>query len=143
MTGPVLLALRIVLAASLYGFLFLALWVLWRDLRRQVSPQAGSGIPAITLTRLNSDPADKGVYRFETSEVLIGRDPTCNVRLDDKTISARHARLSYHHKQWWVEDLRSTNGAFLNTEGILEPIVIASGDQLRCGGVEFDITVEE
>jgi pSer/pThr/pTyr-binding forkhead associated (FHA) protein len=42
-----------------------------------------------------------------------------------------------------VEDLRSTNGAFLNTEGILEPIVIASGDQLRCGGVEFDITVEE
>lgn len=143
MTGTVLLALRIVLAVALYGFLFMALWVLWRDLRRQVSPLAGTGVPAIVLARREFDASQQGVYRFETSEVLIGRDPTCNLRLDDKTISARHARLSYHHKQWWVEDLHSTNGAFLNTEGILEPIVIASGDRLRCGEVEFEITVED
>lgn len=143
MMGYALLVLRVVLAAALYGFLFLALWVLWRDLRKQVTPHGGSAIPAITLARLNGDAAQQSVYRFETPEVLIGRDPTCNLRLDDKTISARHARLSYHHRQWWVEDLRSTNGAFLNTEGILEPIVVASGDRLRCGGVEFDISVED
>ena len=80
---------------------------------------------------------------FTLPEVIIGRDPTCNLRLDDKTISARHARLSYHHKQWWVEDLHSTNGAFLNTENIVEPIVVATGDLLRCGEVEFEIKLED
>jgi pSer/pThr/pTyr-binding forkhead associated (FHA) protein len=142
MTGIVLLVLRVLMAVALYAFLFLALWVLWRDLRRQARQEARPGTPVLSLVRHAAEEDTAHIYRFDIAEVVIGRDPTCSLRLDDKTISARHARLSYHHRQWWVDDLHSTNGTFLNTEGVTEPIVIASGDLLRCGAVEFDITME-
>jgi pSer/pThr/pTyr-binding forkhead associated (FHA) protein len=73
--------------------------------------------------------------------VIIGREAVCDCRLDDPTVSNRHARLSYHHSQWWVEDLRSRNGTFLNGEPVQEPVVIIGGDNLRCGQVSIDVTL--
>ena len=70
---------------------------------------------------------------FSSYEVLIGRDLACDLRLEDKTISARHARLSYRHNQWWVEDLKSTNGTFLNEEPVNTMTVLVSGDEIRVG----------
>jgi pSer/pThr/pTyr-binding forkhead associated (FHA) protein len=141
MIGTILLVVRILLAVALYAFLVFALWLMWRELRRtSKQTSAGPELPALSLALQNGDVRRR--YRYTGPEVTIGRDPTCALRLEDKTISARHARLSYHHGQWWVEDLQSTNGAFLNEELIHEPIVVASGDHLRCGAVEFEITIE-
>ena len=72
----------------------------------------------------------------------MGRDPASDLYIEDKTISARHAKLSYHHGQWWVEDLRSTNGTFLNDEPVQEPLVLASGDRLRFGQVQWQVQAE-
>ena len=36
--------------------------------------------------------------------------------------------LTYRQSQWWIEDLHSTNGTFLNQEAVLEPVVITDGD---------------
>lgn len=142
MSGPLLLALRIALAAALYAFLGLALWLIWRDLRRESRRPAQPGVPVLVLVRRDLE-ADAGpALRFADPEVIVGRDPTCGLQLDDKTISARHSRLAFHHGQWWVEDLRSTNGTYLNLEAIGEPVVIAAGDCLRCGEVEFDVRIE-
>lgn len=140
MSGPILLALRILLAAALYAFLLLALWLMWRELRRSARQLSGSGQPPLILAyQVEGSPR---TFRYAGLEMIIGRDPTCTLSLDDKTISARHSRLSYHHAQWWCEDLHSTNGTFLNTEPVNGPIVITSGDRLCCGELEFEITIE-
>jgi pSer/pThr/pTyr-binding forkhead associated (FHA) protein len=139
-SGPILLALRLLLAVALYAFLVWALWLMWRDLRQQSRQLAAPAAPPLILT-LKNDGAEL-TYRFTTAEVIIGRDPTCNLRLDEKTLSARHARLSYHHGQWWVEDLHSTNGTLLNAERVSEPVVAAAGDLLRCGAVLFEVNFE-
>jgi hypothetical protein len=39
--------------------------------------------------------------------------------------------------------LKSKNGTFLNQEVVEEPLVVASGDQLRCGGVVLQISLAE
>jgi pSer/pThr/pTyr-binding forkhead associated (FHA) protein len=83
--------------------------------------------------------ADGSQRLFSMREVLIGRDPACEMILDDPTVSNRHARLSYHHGQWWLEDLQSTNGTFLNNEPIAAPLVVTSGDVVRCGQVELTL----
>jgi len=83
------------------------------------------------------------IYRFTSSEVFIGRDPASECRLDDKTISARHARLAYHHGQWWVEDLQSRNGTSLNGVPVSTPVVLTSGDQLQCGACTFSVILGE
>jgi pSer/pThr/pTyr-binding forkhead associated (FHA) protein len=68
----------------------------------------------------------------------------CDIPLPDETVSARHARLTYHHGQWWLEDLGSTNGTHLNDELLSVPTVLTSGDEIRCGNSRLvvDLAIE-
>ncbi|MBN1145708.1 MAG: FHA domain-containing protein [Anaerolineales bacterium] len=141
MSAPVLLILRLALTAALYAFLAWGLWVLWSDLRRSSRSLAAPQAPPLSLAR--GEAGEQPAGRFTSAEVIAGRDPACDLQVQDKTISARHARLSYHHGQWWVEDLRSRNGTFLNQEKVVEPLVMAAGDQLRLGQVVFLVEIGE
>lgn len=141
MSGQILLVLRIILAAALYIFLGWALLTLWQDLKHQSKSLVNRQPIPITLLRRINDGAKS--YSFTTPEITIGRDPACDYPLDDKTVSAQHTRLYYRHSQWWVEDLRSTNGTFLNQEPVSTPLVLTAGDQLRCGEVVFTISIGE
>lgn len=60
----------------------------------------------------------------ETLEV--GRDPKCDLVLEDSTISKRHARLRWTGNGWALEDLGSKNGTTANGKP-------ASGEELRNG----------
>lgn len=141
MSGIVLLVLRILIAASLYAFLGLALYLLWRDLLQHSRPAAFAQPPVLTLTRFADE--EPVPMRFTIPEIIIGRDPACDFVLDDNTVSAKHTRLSFRQGQWWVEDLRSTNGTYLNQEPISTSLVITSGDEIRCGQVALNVTVGE
>ena len=136
MNGQALLLVRILLAASLYGFLGAALLVLWRDLKRQAENVVAAQSPPITLLW-----DGQTSFHFTKPEVTIGRDPACDATLEDKTVSNEHARLSFHHNQWWLEDMQSTNGTFLNEERLSSPTVVTTSDQVRCGQVILSIRV--
>jgi pSer/pThr/pTyr-binding forkhead associated (FHA) protein len=132
MSGPVVFALRLLLTLSLYGFLVWAFVSLWRDIKLQSALLSARKIPPLTLTLARADQVSQ-IRRFVQPEVTIGRDPACECPLDDDSISARHARLSYHHNQWWLEDLGSTNGTLVNQEKLTLPMVVVTGDEFRCG----------
>lgn len=139
MSGIVVLILRILLVVILYGFLGWALATIWRDLRTQGQLLSAPNIPALSLTRLGEEEGQS----FSIPEVTIGRSDHSDFPIPNETVSNRHARLSYHHKQWWVEDLNSTNGSYLNDERLSTPTVIVSGDELRCGKVSLLIAIDE
>lgn len=138
MSGILVLALRILVTICLYAFLAWALYTIWRDLQLSSALLTSQIVPTLTITFLDNEEHDQREYK--TSEIVIGRDPSCECVLSDETVSAHHARLSYHHKQWWLEDLNSTNGTFLNEEPISTATVIISGDEIRCGRVNFEVT---
>jgi pSer/pThr/pTyr-binding forkhead associated (FHA) protein len=129
------------MAVSLYAFFGLALYLLWRELQGQSKPAALYQPPAMTLIRIIDEEPVR--LRFTTPEIIIGRDPACDFVLEDSTVSAKHTRLSFRQGQWWVEDLRSTNGTYLNQEPIAASLVVTSGDEIRCGQVALTITVGE
>ncbi|MBA4399494.1 MAG: FHA domain-containing protein [Bellilinea sp.] len=131
MSGIVVLIIRILLAIALYAFLGWALYTIWRDLRVQTLILAAQKAPAITLTRIGMDEFEPA--SFQKSEIFIGREQTSTLPLLDETVSGRHARLAYRHNQWWVEDLKSTNGTFLNEEPVNTMTVLVSGDEIRVG----------
>jgi hypothetical protein len=141
MSGPILLALRIGMTLALYGFVGWALITIWCDVRQQTDLLNATRTPPISLRYQIEGQAF--VRRFNKPEVTIGRDPASDCHLDNQTISAHHSRLSFHHGQWWVEDLRSTNGTFLNQENVQEPLVITAGDTIRCGQVLLEIAFGE
>ncbi len=140
MSGPVVFALRLLLTICLYAFLAWAFTSLWRDIKLQSALLAARKIPPISLT-LNLTGQVEQIRRFIQPEVTIGRDPACECPVDDEAVSARHARLSYHHNQWWLEDLDSTNGIWFNQEKLAIPTVVVSGDEFRCGGTLFTISL--
>jgi pSer/pThr/pTyr-binding forkhead associated (FHA) protein len=140
MSGPVVLFLRLLLTVSLYAFLVWAFTNLWRDIKLQSALLAVRKIPPISLT-LSLAGQVPLIRRFIQAEVYIGRDPACDCPVDDEAVSARHARLSYHHNQWWLEDLNSTNGTLLNQEKLAIPTVVISGDEFRCGSTLFTVSL--
>jgi pSer/pThr/pTyr-binding forkhead associated (FHA) protein len=133
------LIVRILMALVLYAFLGSLIWLLWMQMRLQVERAAEKQFPDLILTRDQDDPQ---VFRFNRSEVIIGRQPGCDLKLMDGAISARHTRLSFHDGQWWAEDLQSRNGTFINEELLTAPVVLAGGDVLRCGGVQLQIAIQ-
>lgn len=142
MSAVVFLVLRITLTACLYIFIGIVFVTLWRSVRQQGLLLAARKIPPLNLTaQVPGRPAS--LFRFKQAEITIGRDIDCDVPLDDELVSAHHARLSYHHGQWWVDDLNSTNGTYLNTEKLLSPTVVISGDEIRCGESVVFIQIEE
>lgn len=140
MSAVLVLILRILLAIALYAFLAFVLYTLWQEIRLSGFLASGKKIPAITIA--NADEPGEGLV-FNQPEVIIGRDAACEYTITDETVSARHARLSFHHNQWWIEDLKSTNGSFLNEEPLETPTVILSGDSIRCGKVDLTVTIKQ
>ncbi len=47
-------------------------------------------------------------------ELLVGRDPRCDIVLSRPTVSRQHARLVFRDGSWIVQDLESTNGTSVN-----------------------------
>jgi len=140
MSGPILLVLRLLLILVLYAFLAFAIYTLWKDLRQRVKKPVATPIQPITLIGGERD-GDLNTYQFAVEAITIGRDPMSELYLNDSTISAQHCKLTYHHGQWWVEDLKSTNGTYLNQEFVSEPFVVTDGDSLRCGRLYFTISI--
>lgn len=140
MSGTLLLLLRLAMAAALYAFLAWALITLWRELRQQEGLTAVEGVPPIQMVLQTIEGPIP--YQFAVSEVLIGRDRGSDCYLEDLTVSGRHARLSYHNSQWWVEDLGSTNGTYLNDDRVDMPVVLTSGDELRIGQMRFMVHID-
>lgn len=140
MSGVIVLALRLILAMSLYAFLGGVLYILWKDLQAQGIKLSTQKAPSLNLTIQR---AGTGTIQrvFQQSDISVGRDPACDISLNDDALSARHIHLRYHHRQWWVEDLGSTNGTLLNRVLIAAPTVITSGDQIECGHTALIVSI--
>ena len=142
MIATTVLILRLALAVALYAFLGWALWTLFQEIKQQGDRLALQKMPGITLSIL-IEQGQETIRRFSQPQIMIGRDPNCDLAMLDEALSAHHARLTYHHGQWWLEDLSSTNGTFLNRERLTVPAVVIPGDMFKCGNILFNIQAEE
>ena len=140
MSATVGLILRILFLAFLYAFLGLAVWMLWRSVGSKQPSQGNIAIPSLTLSTAIG--AESKTQTFASNEVLIGRSQECDFVLEDPTVSSRHARLFYHLNQWWFEDLKSTNGSYLDGIRVEEPIVVKDNDEFYCGDAIFTISIK-
>src|SRR5690606_36655970 len=70
---------------------------------------------------------------LDDAPLLIGRGSDAAIRLDDDYVSTRHARIAASGDTWFIEDLGSTNGTFLGTQRINQPVTLNLGSQVRIG----------
>ncbi len=74
--------------------------------------------------------------------VLIGRDGQCDLVVDDRRVSRRHARISWGEGRFCVEDLGSTNGTYINNDvnRIVGSIEFTTVDKIDLAGASFNLT---
>jgi pSer/pThr/pTyr-binding forkhead associated (FHA) protein len=70
-------------------------------------------------------------------EILIGRDPDCDLVLTDPRVSRRHARIWVESGLLLIEDAESTAGTLVNGASIERALPLRIGDQLQLGTTEL------
>ena len=82
---------------------------------------------------MRSGPTPGVIFPLEGEQLIIGRDPSNNVAINDAEISRKHSRLSFQGGKYVLEDLGSTNGTFVNGQRLAGPVVLKSGDVVSLG----------
>jgi pSer/pThr/pTyr-binding forkhead associated (FHA) protein len=139
------------LSALKYGLFALLFLFIWRSMRwvvrglsvaeaptaaerggrrREPRPTLPPG-PSTLLVQGQGDAKPRTV-RLSAS-MTVGRAPECELRLDDTYTSQQHARLFAKNNSWFVEDLGSTNGTFVNDQKLAAPAMLQPGDKVRVG----------
>jgi len=71
--------------------------------------------------------------------ILIGRADDSTLVLTDDFASSRHARLTNRTGQWYVEDLGSTNGTYLDQQRVQGPLLVNPGQPIRIGQTVLEL----
>lgn len=83
------------------------------------------------------------VYELKDDVTMIGRSDDVDLVVSDTSISRRHAMIVRRVDGFFLSDLGSTNGSFLNKEIVSEPMAIKEGDKVTLGNVVFKFTYQD
>jgi pSer/pThr/pTyr-binding forkhead associated (FHA) protein len=145
-----LLVLKVAFLVLLYFFVYRTVRAVASPL---VSPRAQPAAPAATRAApaatgrsgkaprtlmVIDEKGSKASHRLDGA-MQIGRGESCHIRLSDTYASTMHARIFSREGTWFVEDLGSTNGTYLNQRRVTAPAELRAGDQLRIGKTVLEL----
>ncbi|QXM06399.1 FHA domain-containing protein [Crassaminicella indica] len=78
----------------------------------------------------------KEVYTLDAT-MTIGRKKENDVVINDPYISNQHLKIILDEGEYFVEDLDSANGTYLNGDRIIDAVKLKNGDRIKFGQVEF------
>src|SRR3954462_12518621 len=90
---------------------------------------------------IEDDEGRKTVVPFVRDEITIGREEGNTIRLTERNVSRRHARLVRQNGHVLVEDLGSYNGIKINGERIKGQVPVRDGDLIQIG--DYDLAVQQ
>lgn len=64
------------------------------------------------------DKSESTFYKVIKDEIIFGRDETCDIILEESGASKKHFLLEYRQNKWWIVDLDSKNGTFINNSPV-------------------------
>jgi pSer/pThr/pTyr-binding forkhead associated (FHA) protein len=139
-----LLLLRVVFIFLLYFFLFQVVRVISRELNAPARPVRAAGLARPALTLIDASQSGLAVGTTFTLQPVtsVGRTPDNTVVLQDAFVSSHHARLVQTNGRWYLTDLDSTNGTFVNGARAGQAAEqIKDGDVLQFGRVKLRVSL--
>ncbi len=83
------------------------------------------------LVRVGAQPEEE--YILEREVTILGREAINDLVIDDVEVSRRHTRILREAEGFYVEDLGSTNGTFVNGQRVTSPLLLYHGDTIEMG----------
>jgi hypothetical protein len=104
--------------------------------------RAAADIGALAPMQVGLEILERGAHRAESlrTPFEIGRTREAEIFLRDPEVSRRHARLETQNGVVYLEDLKSSNGTFLNGRRLAEPLEIRAGDEIDVGTTRIVVT---
>jgi hypothetical protein len=87
-------------------------------------------------------PVAGAAIEIEKDQAIVGREPSCDVFVNDGSVSRRHARLERRGAVWFVVDQGSANGTYLESQRVSDAL-LRSGQELRFGAIPFKVDLVE
>ena len=128
-------ALRLLFLALLYLFLYAVVRALLRDLRLATRERGELG-RLVVVASPSGEPPVGAVFRLDAIASL-GRDVNNTIVVDDPFASGEHAAITFRGRSWYVEDLGSTNGTYLNGGQVEGATPMGYGDEVQIGEVRL------
>lgn len=140
-----ILLLRVLFIFLLYFFLYQVLRVTARELTAIASaiPQSKPVVPVTSARLVVVDGAESDLApgtSFELQPVTtIGRGSGATIRIVEPFVSSEHAEITRTDGRWWLYDLGSTNGTFVNGQPVSSPTGIRAGDIVQFGRIALQL----
>ncbi len=142
MARVILLGLKFILLAVIYLFVARVFFFILTDLARAANRGrvCQDNRPVVSGTELvvteSNDPAVRpGQVIKLGAETRIGRGPHNHLKLSDSFISHDHVQIIFKDEKFFLEDLHSINGTYINGIRVDQPVSLTHGDTIGIGGV--------
>jgi serine phosphatase RsbU (regulator of sigma subunit)/pSer/pThr/pTyr-binding forkhead associated (FHA) protein len=86
---------------------------------------------AVAILQVVSGAAEGIQYPLIADRTILGRHPNCQIVLQNNVVSRHHAQILESHGTFYVEDLRSRNGTYVNANKIESRTELHDGDEIR------------
>lgn len=135
----VYVTLRFAFLGLLYTFVFLVARLVYRELKpapaRQPAAQRRHERMGRkpTLVAFDARGRKTRLNAFIGDQVILGRGSDCGITLKDEFASNQHAKIYQAEGRYYVEDLGTTNGTYINGRRINYPTELRSGDSIKIG----------
>ena len=134
--------LKYAFVVVIYMFIYSVVKLVYLDISdaRRMSKADEDGYGYLKLINLRKDLNFKIYESYSIREnATIGRSKKCDIYINDKYLSKEHARIFFDKEKFFIEDLNSTNGTFVNGKEILSahPVKLKDNDKISFGDVSF------
>jgi hypothetical protein len=128
--------IRLLFLGLIYLFLARVIFALLRDLRAAAREPSDRPGRLVVLASPGGEPPAGQSFGLDVITPL-GRDVNNAIVIDDPFASADHAVLTYRGRSWYLEDLGSTNGSYVNGRRVEGVSPMGFGDELQIGQVRM------
>src|SRR5664280_2565324 len=77
------------------------------------------------------------LFPLERASVVLGRHPQCDIVLESASVSRQHVKITLSEGNYYLEDLNSRNGTYLNGKLATRPQMLKEGDEIGICDLSF------
>ena len=132
--------IKYIFVTIIYIFIFAIIRMIYLDIRSMNTHMSTTSKKLPYLKVLNRDALEMEAeerYVLEDN-MTIGRDSDNNIAITDSFLSGSHAMFMKQDKSYFIKDLNSTNGTFVNGEKLADtPLQLKDGDKIQIGQLDL------
>jgi serine phosphatase RsbU (regulator of sigma subunit) len=84
-----------------------------------------------------SGPLAGRLFKINRDVMIIGRNPDCDLVLEPKSVSRRHAAIVRRNEDYLLKDIGSTRGTYVNGQRLTQPAVLKNGCSIQIGELQL------